>query len=111
VCRAFTYNRSARVCFLKNNALILIRNKDAFASVAEELSSQVVFSTMAVTSGLDMPGGDYARMKTNFVGCYLACERDASCRAFAFVRHKNSCWLKNTIGVVRSKVGVDVGIK
>jgi hypothetical protein len=104
-CRAFTYNRSARFCFLKNDALILIRNKDAFASVAEELSSKVVFSSMAVTAGLDMPGGDYARMKTSFVGCYLACERDSSCRAFTFVRHKNTCWLKSQIGMVKSHAG------
>ena len=111
VCQAFTYNKSAHVCFLKNDAVLLVRNKDAFASVVDELSTKVVISSMAITSGLDMVGGDYARLKTTFVGCYVACERDASCRAFAFVQRKNSCWLKGAIGIVSSRPGVDLGIK
>ncbi|WP_181178738.1 hypothetical protein [Mesorhizobium sp. B2-1-8] len=36
---------------------------------------------------------------------------ESQCRAFAYVRKKNECWLKNRIGYVSTKSGVDLGLK
>jgi serine protease Do len=111
-CRAITYNKKQRFCFLKSDAKLLVRNNDAFANVVEELSSSVLISTFAVASGKDMAGGEYKRIaNTNFVSCYLACESDYVCRAFAYVRKQRACWLKNVLGPFSSKAGVDLGVK
>ncbi|WP_147377724.1 trypsin-like peptidase domain-containing protein [Mesorhizobium waimense] len=110
-CLASTYNKPARFCFLKSDAKLLVKNPDASASVAEELSSSVLVSTFAVASGRDMVGGDYARIKTDFVGCYIACEANLQCRAFAFVRKKRTCWLKDRLGSLSAELGVDLGVR
>ncbi|OQM76450.1 hypothetical protein BFN67_13770 [Pseudaminobacter manganicus] len=111
-CKATTYNRKAHFCFLKSDAKILVRNVDAVASVQSNLTGSLIFSTFVIRSGRDMAGGDYSRIRnTNFIACYAACEVDYQCRAFAYVRKKNECWLKNQIGYVSTKSGVDLGLK
>jgi hypothetical protein len=111
-CKALTYNKKERFCFLKSGAALIVGNIDAFTSVSESLSSKVALSTFAIRSGYDMAGGDYKRLrKSNFVGCYLACESDAECRAFAFVTKQKACWLKNEIRAVNRKKGVELGVR
>lgn len=111
-CKATTYNKKAHFCFLKSDAKILVRNVDAVASVQSNLVGSVIFSTFIIRSGRDMAGGDYSRIRnTNFIACYAACETDYQCRAFAYVRKKKECWLKNQIGYVSTKSGVDLGLK
>jgi len=111
-CRATTYNKKERFCFLKNDAQILVWNKDAYANVAEGLSGKVIVSTFTVASGKDMAGGDYKRLRNStFIGCYLTCEIEAQCTAFAFTKQQKDCWLKNRIGTVTNKAGVDLGVK
>lgn len=96
---------------MKSDAKLLVKNTDASASVSEELSSSVLVSTFAVASGHDMVGGDYARIKTDFVGCYIACEANLQCRAFAFVKKKRTCWLKDRLGSLSAAQGVDLGVR
>ncbi|RWP69259.1 MAG: hypothetical protein EOR09_29655 [Mesorhizobium sp.] len=96
---------------MKDDAKILVKNSDAFAMVVDPLSSLVKFSSFIIGSGKDMPGGDYRRLKTNFLGCYLECEVNNICRAFSYVRKKRECWLKHSIGPVSVKPGVDSGMK
>lgn len=111
-CKATTYNRKARFCFLKNDAKILVRNVDAVANVQTNLADSLIYSTFVVRSGRDMVGGDYSRIRnTNFIACYAACETDSRCRAFAYVRGKNECWLKDQIGNISAKKGIDLGVK
>jgi hypothetical protein len=111
-CKATTYNRKAHFCFLKSDAKILVRNVDAVASIQSNIAGSVLFSTFNIRSGRDMAGGDYSRLRnTNFISCYAACETDYQCRAFAYIRKKNECWLKNQIGYVSTKSGVDLGLK
>lgn len=110
-CQALTYNKRQRFCFLKTDAKIAVQNRDATASVVGWLSSTVKVSTFVVASGRDMPGGDYRHIKASFIECYLACEIDGRCRAFAFIREKRSCWMKGIVGTVYRKAGVDLGIK
>lgn len=111
-CKATTYNKKAHFCFLKSDAKILVRNVDAVASVQSNIAGSVIFSTFVMRSGRDMAGGDYSRIQnTNFIACYAACETNYQCRAFAYVRKKNECWLKDQIGYVSTKSGVDLGLK
>jgi hypothetical protein len=111
-CRATTYNKKERFCFLKNDAKLLVTNTDASAYVAQELTADVMISTFVIAAGKDMAGGDYKRLRqSNFISCYLECEVDTQCRAFSFVRRKSECWLKNRVGGVTSKTGVDLGVR
>ncbi len=110
-CKALTYNKRQRFCFLKNDAKIAVRNPDATTSVVEWLSASVKVSTFVIASDRDMRGGDYRTFKAGFIECYLACEIDMQCKAFSYIRKKRSCWMKNGIGAVTSKAGVDLGIR
>lgn len=111
-CKALTYNKKERFCFLKSGAALIVGNTDAVTSVSESLSSDVVISTFVIRSGHDMAGGDYKRLRnSNFVGCYLACESDYICRAFAFVAKQKDCWLKNVLSPVSRKKGVELGVR
>ncbi|QNH35632.1 trypsin-like peptidase domain-containing protein [Aminobacter sp. MDW-2] len=111
-CRATTYNKKAQFCFLKSDARLLVRNNDAFANVAEELSSRIKISTFTVAAGKDMAGGDYKQLRnSDFTGCYLACEIDYQCKAFAYVRKQKACWLKSSLGHLTKAAGVDLGVR
>lgn len=111
-CKATTYNKAARFCFLKSDAALIVANGDAAATVEDGLSASVTVSTFTIGAGFDMAGGDYLRVRdTNFVGCYVECERDRRCLAFAFVRKQKTCWLKSTVGQVTKGKGVDLGIR
>ncbi|SMH47964.1 PAN domain-containing protein [Mesorhizobium australicum] len=110
-CSAITYNKRERFCFLKDDAKLLVQNADAYAMVVDELSAEMKLSTFVIGSGKDIPGSDYRRLKTDFITCYLECEIDNLCRAFSYVRKKRECWLKNRVGPVSLKHGVDSGIK
>lgn len=110
-CEATTYNKKERFCFLKDDAKLLVQNADAFASVADSVKADTIISSFVIGASRDIPGGDYKQVKTDFVGCYVACEIDQQCRAFSFVRKKRACWLKSSVGTVVSKSGVDSGIK
>lgn len=109
-CRAFTFNRRHGVCFLKDDAALLVRNDDALGGYSHALSSRVLHSGFSVRSDVDSPGGDYSRMRqSDFIGCFLECAGDLRCRAFAYVRATRDCWLKDRIGRVGPMPGVDFG--
>lgn len=111
-CRAFTYNTRHRVCFLKSDALVLVRNADAVSGYAPELESELIPSGFTVRADADSPGGDYARLRgSDFIPCFVACLTDDRCRAFAYVRARRECWLKDRVGRVKRKEGVELGLR
>jgi hypothetical protein len=111
-CRAATYNKPARFCFLKDNAAVSVWNKDALAYVETGLAGEVLSTSFTIQSNKDMPGNDYLHVtQATFVGCFVACATDARCQAFAYIRKKNSCWLKDRLGLRRPYAGVDIGVR
>jgi len=111
-CKAVTYNAKHRFCFLKDNVVALIRNADAIAAYSASKASDVIMSDFTSYSGMDIPGGDYKRIKqTNYLECFVSCIGDNACRAFAYVSKKKECWLKNALGRPRTAKGVDLGVK
>ena len=111
-CMAFTYNTHYNVCFLKGDVVALIRNGDATSGYSSRKSSQVFYSNFTVFRDVDVPGGDYRKIaRTDYLQCFMACLKDDVCRAFAYVRRKNECWLKNSLGESRAIAGVELGIK
>lgn len=111
-CQAITYNQRYDVCFLKEKALVLVRNSDAAAAYDTSLAADLLITDFSVFANKDAPGGDYMRLRdADFVGCTVACLSDAQCRAFAYVRKTQDCWLKDRIGTARDMTGVEFGIK
>jgi hypothetical protein len=43
--------------------------------------------------------------------CLLECIKDRDCKAFSYVRRKNECWLKGSVGMPRAMKGVELGVK
>lgn len=111
-CKAITYNTKYGVCFLKDNVAALIRNSDAMASYVSTKAADVIVSDFTSFSGVDLPGGDYKRLKgSNYLQCFTACVGDNSCRAFSYIPKKSECWLKDALGKARVAKGVELGIK
>ncbi|ARO31010.1 peptidase PDZ domain-containing protein [Rhizobium sp. NXC14] len=111
-CKAITYNTKHGVCFLKDNVVALIRNADAVAAYASSKSADVIVSDFTSYSGMDLPGGDYKRLRgSNYLQCFTACISDNACKAFSYVPKKSECWLKNTIGRPKATKGVELGVK
>ncbi|UVC11982.1 trypsin-like peptidase domain-containing protein [Rhizobium sp. TH2] len=111
-CMAFTYNTHYSMCFLKNDVMAMVRNGDAASAYSSAKSSQVIFSTFTIYRDMDFPGGDYLKLsRATYQTCLFTCVKDNSCRAFAYVRRKNECWLKSQLGTARSVPGVEFGMK
>jgi len=111
-CKAITYNAKHNVCFLKDNVVALIRNADAIASYSSSKASEVIVSDFTSYSGIDVPGGDYRRIRdTNYLACFTACVGDKACRAFSYVPKKAECWLKDRLGTPKAAKGVELGLK
>ena len=111
-CKAITYNTKHSVCFLKDNVVALIRNSDAVAAYASSKAADVIVSDFTSYSGIDLPGGDYKRLRgSNYLQCFTACIGDNACKAFSYVPKKNECWLKDAIGRPKATKGVELGIK
>ncbi|WYL53549.1 trypsin-like peptidase domain-containing protein [Aminobacter sp. P9b] len=81
-CKAITYNAKRHVCFLKDNVVALIRNSDAMAAYLSSKAADVIMSDYTSYSGMDLPGGDYKRIRqTNYLECFVSCIGDKACRA------------------------------
>jgi len=111
-CKAITYNTKHGVCFLKDNVVALIRNSDAVAAYASSKAADVIVSDFSSYSGVDLPGGDYKRLRgSSYLQCFTVCVGDSACKAFSYVPKKSECWLKNTISRPKVTKGVELGIK
>ncbi|HEV2504788.1 MAG TPA: trypsin-like peptidase domain-containing protein [Mesorhizobium sp.] len=111
-CKAITYNTKHSVCFLKNNVVALIRNKDAMAAYSASKAADVILSEFTSYSGVDIPGGDYKRIRqSTYLGCFVSCIGEKACKAFSFIPKKKECWLKDTLGRPQIVKGVELGLK
>ncbi|MDC7742359.1 MULTISPECIES: trypsin-like peptidase domain-containing protein [Rhizobium] len=111
-CKAITYNTKYGVCFLKDNVVALIRNGDAVAAYSSVKAADVIMSDFTSYSGMDLPGGDYKRLReSNYLQCFTACIGDNSCKAFSYVPKKSECWLKDALGRPKATKGVELGVK
>lgn len=111
-CKAVTYNTRYDFCFLKQDVVALIRNGDAIAAYVPSKAADLVVSDFTSYSNADIPGGDYRHLTSStYIQCFVACVGDPVCRAFAYVRRHNECWLKDQLGAAHAKKGVDLGVK
>ncbi|NNE21990.1 MAG: hypothetical protein HKN11_05215 [Rhizobiales bacterium] len=111
-CRAFTYNKKHRLCFLKETVGTLMPNYQALSAVRQSELRRVRPSNIRVFDNKDVTASDYRMLDgTGFLDCYKACEADRRCRSFAHVKRTATCWLKSASFPARYKKGVRLGIK
>ena len=111
-CQAITFNSHYGVCFLKRDVVALIRNSEAMSAYSAASASNITLSNFTVYPNMDIPGGDYRQMVgTEYLPCLRECIKDNNCKAFSYVRRKNECWLKNSLGQPRTIKGVELGVK
>jgi hypothetical protein len=127
-CRAFTFNTDDRItrgpnCFLKSDPGIRDGNGVAISGQLLRASDPApkAFSMGVIDPGtdlyenIDIPGGDLSRRPyaeaANPFQCRVACVASDQCVAFTYVKRKNECWLKGTVGQPRTMQGVVSGAK
>jgi len=114
-CRALTFNKRARVCFLKSGVGRRSKHKDAVSaslSGAETVTTETFALAPDLLENTDYLGGDYDDIRSiSLAGCRTACEEDGRCAGFSYVRKKKWCWLKETLGEPRRAKGIVSGAK
>lgn len=60
--------------------------------------SVLLIKIVAGRDGVDYPGGDYRSFQaTNWQNCSRSCFIEAQCKAFAYDKNTQTCWLKNAV--------------
>jgi CHAT domain-containing protein len=121
-CKAFTYNTSARVCFLKRSVPARVAFQGAISGTRREAS--VAMSLAAVSLAFerldnqDLPQNDYrsglgdASLKgIDFGVCESQCAADAACQAYTYNSAARVCFLKSTAAEPVPFSGAISGIK
>lgn len=90
-CKAFTYNRTKQVCFLKDNVNIrLIPQSEAITGL------KVADKQFSISKYKDAPGYDYDRVDPLSAGeCQRLCNAEKECSAFSYNVTKRVCFLKS----------------
>ena len=113
-CRAFTYNRTARACFLKSGYSRIERYPNAVSAVLVGLLPlpDIPPATMAFRTNIDFEGGDYGDYRpVSFHECYTICERAEQCVAFSYITERRWCWVKSRLNSPVPREGVVSGVK
>jgi S1-C subfamily serine protease len=107
-CKAFTYNRIKRVCFLKYNAGFPLRPH------GEAITGRKIRGNrFSIRRNKDAPGHDYERLDPpTLSGCESRCGAEPECRAFSYNVPKKVCFLKysDNIPLIRHSEAI-TGIK
>ena len=109
-CRALTFNDRHSICFLKEGASVLLNNRDAVAGIRRSALGGVLAPIVTVEANRDSPGSDLGWYDDiDFIGCVAVCAENPDCRAFAYIRRLDPCWLKSRLGTVVSAEGIELG--
>jgi hypothetical protein len=115
-CKAFTYNTQKSICILKSGYGHPTGNPYAVSGTIGDLNVPVPASAataqMALQSGVDYPGNDYANSRNiSLDSCEALCSSDGRCKAFSYIKSKSWCWLKNDRGSPQNGSDIVSGTK
>jgi hypothetical protein len=110
-CRAFTFNKRRNVCILKSGTG---QPKPSIEAVsASVIAISVPRFGITIQNGIDLPGGDLAGGLRNISldQCSSACQSNASCAGFSYIKSKRWCWMKRQIVDRRLNDDIVSGVK
>lgn len=109
-CVALTYNKRNEICFLKEDAQVVVPASIAIAAFRPELADRLTRADFTLRGNTNAPGGDYQRIRNgDFPDCYVRCATDARCRAFSYEWSQKICLLKDRVIQEQPAQGVDFG--
>jgi len=113
-CRAYTFNKWERVCFLKSSAKVARVEPRGISGVrtSEQIRTSLRPPTIERLRSRRFPSQPYRLQKTtDYNGCARACAADQSCLGFNFARGDGSCALIATLDKTVPGNGTDAGMK
>lgn len=112
-CRAYTFIRSSRECFLKDRVNSAQRNGDAVTGYKTDDSySGGGGWRLTEEVGLDRKGNDYTSFRVrDLADCKRECRQDDRCQAYTFISGSRECFLKDRINSAQRNGGAVTGYK
>lgn len=117
-CKAFTFNRKSRTCWLKSTVsekkshasyISGVKLTDSSKTFNEPQPIRYIIKTMRK---VDLPGGDYWHFEASKAAkCAEMCLRESRCKAYTFNRKIRTCWLKTSQPAKRSHESYVSGVK
>lgn len=96
-CKAYTFNISTNLCWLKSNIPPhLVQADGAFTGVKYKLPTNLFsFKYFVDFNGSDF--GSYSGV-SDYIVCMQICDKDSDCRAFTYNVNNQRCYLKSSMG-------------
>lgn len=113
-CRAYTYIRSSRECFVKSRVNSAQRNGDAVTGYKTDgfESGGGAGGRLTEEAGLDRKGNDYTSFRVRDLSdCQRECRQDDRCQAYTFISGNRECFLKDRINSAQRNGGAVTGYK
>lgn len=113
-CRAYTFNKWERVCFLKSSAKVARIEPRGISGVLamEQIRTSLRPPTIERLRSRRFPSRPYRSQKAaDYDGCARACAADQSCLGFNFAKADGSCALIATLDKTALDNGTDAGMK
>jgi len=113
-CKAYSYDKWNRFCFLKNQTGPLLLEPSSIVGVRAGI--QIARANSAAQIDKRPNRGlvgkvESSRASANFDSCKAACTNSKSCVSFSYVKSGNQCQLYSSVDDHKSQEGVDSGIK
>ncbi len=114
-CRAYSFDRWNRFCFLKSAIGVLRMDPRSITSIRADAPKPAVSTTeitMQRFRGKAFPGAGYKTFKTAaFAACETACRNDEFCIAYTFQKKDLICRVYDTAGEYFTNAQADSGAK
>ncbi len=113
-CKAYSYDKWNRVCFLKREASVLLLEPSSMTGVrsgtqVERASSAIKIEKRANRS---FAGKMYAaKHMANFESCQTLCMSETNCVTFSYAKTAKQCRLYSSVENYRAENGIESGIK
>jgi len=113
-CRAYTFNKWERVCFLKSSVTVARVEPRGISGVraTQQIRTSLRPPTIERLPSRQFPSQPYRSQEAaDYDGCARACAADQSCLGFNFVKVDGSCALIATLDKTVPGNGTDAGMK
>ncbi len=95
-CRAYSYNRSKKQCFLKSGGKHVFWNKDVTGGFKSLIRDDLEFLRIVIVNSTALEGKTYQKLQGVLIeNCAKQCHDAGRCTGFEYVKNPDQqCWLK-----------------
>lgn len=112
-CRAYTFDGSASMCYLKDAVPDGSRDSRMTSGVKQPGGGRPPYGDdLTEERGIDYHGGDYTRFSSRGLeDCQDACRRDRRCVSYTYELRNATCYLKDRLGRYQRDPAMVSGVK